>query len=577
MKKTLFSIPAFLLLLASGKQSFGQANQPPYHSPVPKYTYSKILPEQEQQMETNPLLKRFADSRKKQSADPYRPLYHFVSPESTMNDPNGLSFWQGNWHLFYQAYPPEDKRQHWGHAISKDLIHWQDLPYAIYPGPERAVFSGSVLVEKDRAIAMYHGTEAGNMVAVSSDPLLLNWEKVTGKAVIPIRSNAGFPLPYSVFDPSIWKKDGTYYSLSAGRAPKGPGGKQVPVGYLFRSKDLANWDYVHEFVENDRFTLVGDDYACPYFWPLGDRYIMPFFSHMRGGQYLLGDYDTLRNKFVVTQGGKFNFGPATPSGVHAPSAAPDGKGGVIIVFNMNPGKPTGEWNQIMTLPRRLTLVGKDEVGQEPAGDIESLRYQHQEVKPMVLPANKEIVLKNIKGNALELNMEIDPKNAPVLELDVLRSAHKEEYTRIVFMKNRGMGPGRNYRFGEVAVLQTERPNEPLAPPASNPAVRESLITIESSFASLLPDVLPRGPETASLSMKEGETLKLRVFIDKSVVEVFVNGKQCIAARVYPGLKDAVGVSLRAQGQDAQLLSLDAWQMQSIYEQGANARKNLTKK
>lgn len=187
-------LPHLILFLLFASQSFAQANQPPYLSPVPKYTFSKTLPKQENELKNNPLLKRFADSRKKQSSDRYRPVYHFVSPESTLNDPNGLSFWQGNWHMFYQAYPPEDKRQHWGHAISKDLIHWQDLPYAIYPGPERAVFSGGALVEQDRVIAMYHGTEVGNMVAVSSDPLLLNWEKVTGKAVVPIRSETGFPF-----------------------------------------------------------------------------------------------------------------------------------------------------------------------------------------------------------------------------------------------------------------------------------------------------------------------------------------------------------------------------------------------
>src|SRR5690606_41953735 len=65
------------------------------------------------------------------------------------------------------------------------------------------------------------------LVAVSDDPLLLNWEKVTGNAVIPIESNTGFPLPYRVFDPAIWKKDGIYYSLSAGRSATGPGGKEV--------------------------------------------------------------------------------------------------------------------------------------------------------------------------------------------------------------------------------------------------------------------------------------------------------------------------------------------------------------
>lgn len=65
-------------------------------------------------------------------------------------------------------------------------------------------------------------------------------------------------------------------------------------------------------------------------------------------------------------------------------------------------------------------------------------------------------------------------------------------------------------------------------------------------------------------MEKGEPLRLRVFIDKSVVEVFANGRQCVALRVYPGREDSLGVSLRAQGKDAQLRSLDAWQMKSIY-------------
>ena len=156
-----------------------------YTSLVPKYTFADSLEEQERQLSENPLLRRMNEARKKMDSDPHRPIYHYVNPESTLNDPNGLCYWQGRWHLFYQAYPPEDSRQHWGHAVSDDLVHWRDLPYAIYPNPERACFSGSALVEKDRVIAMYHGTDVGNMVAVSNDPLLLNWEKVTGKAVIP--------------------------------------------------------------------------------------------------------------------------------------------------------------------------------------------------------------------------------------------------------------------------------------------------------------------------------------------------------------------------------------------------------
>lgn len=566
MENTKLTLLIALYLLEAVPQASAQANTPPYLSAVPKSSFGVTLELQEKQLKTDPLVLRFAASRKRQSNDPYRPIYHFVSPESTLNDPNGLCYWQGNWHMFYQGYPPEDRRQHWGHAISKDLIHWKDLPYAIYPGPERAVFSGTTFVEDTRVIAMYHGTQVGNMVAVSSDPLLLNWEKTTkDRAAIPLLSPSGFPNPYSVFDPSIWKRDSIYYALSAGRAPKGTEGKKFATCYLFKTKDLANWVYMHEFVEEDRFTLIGDDYACPYFWPIGDRYILPFFSHMSGGQYLLGDYDLKRNKFIVANHGKFNFGPASPSGTHAPSATPDGKGGVIIIFNMNPGKPTGEWNQIMTLPRRLTLVGRDDVRQEPAGDVESLRYDLQELKTMKLPANQEIVLNTIQGNAMELNLEVEVKDAPALELNVLRSPDKEEYTRITFFKGRGFGPGRDYRFGEVERVIQPGQQFPAPTPQNQPPLRMSLISIETSYSSLHPDVRPRAPETAPVIIENNETLKLRVFIDKSVVEVFVNGKQALAVRVYPSRTDSKGVSLRSQGQDSELKSLQAYQMKNIYE------------
>ena len=127
------------------------ARPAPYASPVPKQQFSENLAEQEEELKTNALMLRFAASRKKLAADRYRPAYHFVSPENMLNDPNGLCFWQGRWHLFYQAYPPDEfpnpqdikkRRQHWGHAVSADLVHWRDLPYAIYPDIERMCFSG---------------------------------------------------------------------------------------------------------------------------------------------------------------------------------------------------------------------------------------------------------------------------------------------------------------------------------------------------------------------------------------------------------------------------------------------------
>ena len=547
------SICFFIILTCflCSKFTYAQQSTEGNKSPVPQYKFPDLLEAQEAELKINPLLNRFKESRERMSDDPYRPIYHYVNPEGRLNDPNGLCFWKGKWHLFYQAYPPEYPRQHWGHAVSDDLIHWKDLPLAIYPGPERACFSGSTLVDDDRVIAFYHGTEVGSMAAVSSDPLLLNWEKVTGKAVIPISDPTGFPLPYSVYDPCIWKMDGIYYALLAGRVDEGPGNKPIPDAYLFRSKDLENWQYMHSFVEGDKFTLIGDDYACPYFWPIGDRYILPFYSHMSGGQYLLGDHDTDRQKFVVTNHGNFNFGPSGPSGVHAPSATPDGEGGVIIIFNMNPGMPTKGWNQIMTLPRKLTLIEGDEIGQEPAGNIESLRLDHMSISPMTLPANKEIVMQGIEGNAMEVVAEIDPGDAQMIELKVFRSPKNEEYTTISIFPNRGYSQGRNY-WNVPGKTQKRRP-------------RPYLVSLETAHASVLPEAQSRAPETAPVLILPEEKIKLRIFIDKSVVEVFINGRQCVAARVYPGLKNSLGVSMQSRGSSCELLSLDAWQMDNIYK------------
>ena len=83
-------------------------------SRAPRFNYPDDAVEQEAALQSDPFVERFAASRDAFAADRYRPAYHFVSPESGLNDPNGLCFWQERWHLFYQGYPPEDPRVHWG-------------------------------------------------------------------------------------------------------------------------------------------------------------------------------------------------------------------------------------------------------------------------------------------------------------------------------------------------------------------------------------------------------------------------------------------------------------------------------
>ena len=315
------------------------------------------------------------------------------------------------------------------------------------------------------------------------------------------------------------------------------------VQHLYFSQDLQRWTHLGPFVEGDIYTAPGEDGAVPYFRPIGDRYILLFASHQRGSQYLLGDYDKLPHRFKPFAHGRFNFGPIEPGGVHAPSATPDGKGGVYVIYNINSGKPTQGWNHIMSLVRLLTLREDSTLGIEPIPAVESLRFGHKHVAEMPLPANREILRAGMEGIAMELAAEIDPQEAREVCIHVLRSPDNEEHTAITF-----------YRHGHMRVSKSGWEGRR----------QQDALAIDTSRSSLAPDVLARPPEVAPLELQDGEPLKLRIFVDKSVVKVFANGRQCVALRVYPERKDSVGLSIRAQGHDALLHSLDAWQMRSIW-------------
>ena len=388
---------------------------------------------------------------------------------------------------------------------------------------------------------MYYGTRVGNMIAVSSDPLLLNWEKLPGNPVIPIIEADANGLPYRVHDACIWKEKEGYYSLSGSQWHGVRYDNSRMVQHLFFSQDLKRWTYLGPFVEGDIFTMPGEDGACPYFWPIGDKYILLFASHQRRSQYLLGDYDKVYNRFKPFAHGRFNFASLEHGGVHAPSATPDGKGGVYVIHNINHGKEPEGWDQIMSLVRVLKLGADNTLGIEPVPAIETLRYDDKHVGETVLPANEEVVLDGIEGNAMELMAQIDPQAAREVCIEVLRSPAKEEYTAISF-----------YRHGYMSVNRNGR------------RYKQDAIAIDPSRSSLRPDVFARPPEVGQFELRDGERLSLRIFIDKSVVEVFANGRQCVALRVYPERSDSVRVSIRAQGSRAVLRSLKAWQMRSIW-------------
>jgi beta-fructofuranosidase len=518
---------------------------------ISKSVYPVDLAGQLAALKADPLLAQFRESRKRLSGDPYRPLYHFVAAEGDLNDPNGLCFWNGRWHLFYQAIPPGDPRPtiYWGHAVSDDLINWRDLPYAIYPNPEQECWSGATCVEPDRVIAMYYGLPVGIMTATSGDPLLLNWTKTRRTPVIPSELPDGTKPPYSVFDACIWQEGGWYYALSGGRRLHPLTGRGIRSEDLFRSRNLADWEYLHLFIDPDVFGEIGLDGACPYFWPIGDKYMLLHYSHNSTSRYLVGDYDRENQRFIPVNGGRFSSGSSTCGGLHAPSAFPDGEGNLIAIFNMIPCIGVQGGVQIMSLPQKLTLgtTSGDEISISPAGNTASLRYDHRSVASMTLPADEEIVLKDIKGDSLELVAEFEAKNIPLLELNVLRSPDSREFTRIGFYRERG-----TYFYDRDPALRFN-------------ATRDSVAMIDGSRSTRLGGIPLRPPEMSTVPLAKEEHLRLHVFVDKSIVEVFINDRAYVSQRVFPGSRETPGVSLCARGCDISLLKLDAWKLKSIYD------------
>ena len=524
-----------------------------FRSKVEHYRFSDDERTQLEELAGNPMMEYYARSRKDfADKDKYktRPIFHFTIPENHLNDPNGLCFWKGNWHMFYQAYPLKDSRQHWGHCYSNDLIHWKDLPLAIYPDPEKYVYSGATMVEDDRVVAAYYGRPVGEMIAISTDPLLLNWEKTGNAPVIPAPENwevAG----YKTFDPYLWKKGDFYYLISGNSMFNGPDSRRLPVEFLFRSKDLKTWEYLHHFVEDDRFSMIGDDRACPYFCPIGDKYILNHFSHKSGARYLVGNYDEDRDVFVATNGGAVNTGGSlTPNGTnkgafHAPSAFPDGKGGVYVIYNTFAPKDPAEVNiDCMTLVYRQTLDEHDRVLFSPAGDYQSLRYGHVAEEGIRLPANKEVVLKKVRGKELEMILEFD-EDTPSLEIDVLRDPRKEEYTRIVFLRDKGYHD--RTKDGDQAI------NDPY-----------SVLLLDSTHGSVSTNASPRQPDEKQFPMTGSDHLTLHIFVDRSIVEVFANDFCVSMVRTLPIKKNSTGVSVRAIGKDTGIRKMDAWKMAGIY-------------
>ena len=436
-----------------------------------------------------------------------------------------MCFWQGKYHLFYLYSPPGVK---WGrgHAVSEDLVNWRDLPMV---NPAVQGGTGQVWADDDKVILGYAAPRHGAVsLAIASDPLLTNWVE-----------HPDNPVQQPGNDNYIWQEDGTYYLTQRKHSFDGRpylGGRTTLE--ILRSNDLTNWEPLGNLFEDGFFTEPGEDCGCNNCLPIGNgKHAVIFFSHKRAGQYYIGTFDREQGRFTIENHGRMNYGPVLLGSLHAPSAFVDPDGRAIGIWNILENRTP--WTEIMSLPRRLSLNDSgaflNPLRIEPVTELEALRFDPVRIEGESIPANGEKVLQGVRGKAVELEAVIDPKKSREVGLHVLRSPGGEEQTTITL-----------YMHG-----WPRRPN-----------CRE--LAIDVSRASLDPSICSRSPEIGPLYLEKGELLRLRVFIDRSVVEVFANGRQCLTLRTYPSREDSTGVSVFARGNEARLVSLTAWQMRSIW-------------
>jgi beta-fructofuranosidase len=479
--------------------------------------------------ETQPVL----DSRERLAADTHRPQYHFLPPSNWMNDPNGLIQWRGQYHLFYQynPYAPVWGSIHWGHAISDDLVHWRDLPIALAPTPggvdEYGVFSGCAVDDNGVPTLMYTGVRKhadGSRtelpcLATSSDDDLRTWQKYRQNPVI-----ASPPLGVDVLgfrDHSVWNENGTWYQL-IGSGIRDVGG----TVFLYRSADLRHWEYVHPILIGDT-NQTGNMWECPDLFRLGDEHILVVSPiPQRRSLYFWGGFDdhrfSPRGQAVLDDGGY----------LYAPQSFTDSQGRRIMFGWFWEGRDESAqcaagWAGVMSLPRLFVSRADGRLGMEPVPELRSLRGQSTSMRDVAL---NPYVRADLVGAALEIAAMIEPGSASHVGLKVRRSPDGAEQTAIVY---------------EPA---TDR------------------LIIDRQHSSLDPSV-QREEHGARLGLTSGEALRLQVFVDHSVIEVFANGHTTLTSRIYPTRSDSLGVELVAQGGSAQLSSLDIWEMAAIWPRG----------
>ncbi len=394
-------------------------------------------------------------------------------------------------------------------------------------GPDKdGVFSGCCVLDGQTPTLVYTGVWPEVQCLATTDDDGRTWSKHPANPVIAQRPE-GLDL-HGFRDPYVFR-DGDGWAMVIGSGIKGEGGTIL----LYRSDDLVHWSF-HGQAFRDA-SRPEHNWECPNLFPLEGRWVLIVSPHSRvigwTGQWADDRFTADGPAGTLDLGERF----------YAPNTLADPQGRRIlwgwlvdgVKWEWNTMVRTPEdcraagWCGCMTVPRVLGLDEHGMLTQIPAPELEALRGQHWQQGPTDLTPDRPIVL-NAAGEALDILAEFDPPGEATVGLALRRSPDGRQETRLLYDGARGQ-------------LRIERGESPLANGGASPEVG------------------------GAFRLRPGEPLRLRVMLDRCVVETFANDRACLTELVFPDRPDALGVALLARNGPARLRRLDAWTMGSMWE------------
>lgn len=492
-----------------------------------------------------PLLFCLACQPTQEASDTYykeqhRPQFHFTPEKGWMNDPNGLVFYDGEYHLFYQHYPDSTVwgPMHWGHAISKDLVSWEHLPIALYPDSLGYIFSGSIVVDENNttgfqtgkekplvAIFTYHDMvkeKAGRNdresqgIAYSLDKGR-TWTKYAKNPVIPNKGDTDFR------DPKVFWHEPTKNWIMPLAV-----GKKLEI---FTSPNLKNWQKASEFGLKES---VNDGvWECPDLisfktedgsekWVLIQNIGRGAVNGGSGTQYFVGNFDgkTFTNDNSPETKLWLDFGADNYAGVSWFNAPNNEKIYIGWMSNWDDYAnllPTSTWRSGMTVPRKLSLIKTSEgfrLTQMPVSQLETLRLLSTNIPKQTI--DNSFVIEN-KSVLNELDLTFDLEASTASELGFILSNSKNE--KLIF--------GYDKTKKQVFVDRTNAGKSDFS----------------TKFAK---------KHTAPFSNLK--TLTVKALIDNASIEVFVNNGEISITDLFFPNEDFTKIELYSKGGKAELTS-----------------------